>query len=141
MNWQVSLLPRCQPIATIIQAYRANVNRSVSRSEIRKSKERASVPLRRGSGHIAKVIDKQLLEAFAQRIQREHAELIAVLDSQSTTKKDHEVAISAAKNAICFYLNQIKHFNRGLLPTRDFRTIRTRMAVKQPEHPIQITRG
>ena len=111
-NLFVSLL---SAVGTLVQAY--NSSKDISNKKIKQSKERASTTLKIGGKEISEVIDEGLLNTYVVRIQQEHNSLINILENKESTHEEIETAIKSSKKSICFFLNEIKDQNIGILPT------------------------
>ena len=107
-------------LGTIVQAFysaRAK-NRKLSRSSLRKAEARASAPLKIGAKRIAEVIDPELLDTLQGEIENRHKALIQAFRSESASEIEREKQVEAARQQICRFLNQVRKFNAGQLPTR-----------------------
>jgi CRISPR/Cas system CMR-associated protein Cmr1 (group 7 of RAMP superfamily) len=107
-------------LGALVQAYsvaKAN-NENVSKSKIKKSKERADKPLKIGAKKVSEVIDDKLLLVLKRKIEEQHTKLIQSLESTSISDSERERSVEEAKNQICYFLKKVKEFNEGALPTK-----------------------
>ena len=107
-------------LGALVQSYyaaKAN-NTNVSKSKIKKSKERADKPLKIGAKKVSEVIEEKLLLVLKYKIEEQHTNLIHALESTSISDTDSERSVEEAKNQICYFLKKVKEFNEGDLPTK-----------------------
>lgn len=107
-------------LGTIVQAFytaRAK-NKKVSRTSLKKAEARASEPLKVGAKRVAEVIDQELLEALQGEIETRHKKLIQAFRSANVSDTAREKQVEAARQQICRFLDQVKNFNAGQLPTK-----------------------
>lgn len=107
-------------LGALVQAYyvaKAN-NKSVSKSKIKKSKERANKPLKIGAKKVSETIDDKLLKVLKVNIEEQHTKLIHALQSTSISNSERERSVEETRNQICYFLTKVKEFNDGVLPTK-----------------------
>ena len=112
-------------LGTIVQAFytaRAK-NKPVSSASLKKAEARASAPLKIGAKRVAEVIDRELLETLQNEIENRHKKLIQAFRSEGIGEREREEQVEAARLQICRFLNQVKQFNAGQLPTRRLRDL------------------
>lgn len=107
-------------LGTLVQAFytaRAK-NKKLSRASLKQAEERANEPLKIGAKRVAEVIDKELLEALQGEIENRHKKLIRAFRSENVNAIEREKQVEAARQQICRFLDQVRKFNAGQLPTR-----------------------
>ena len=107
-------------LGALVQAYYvAKENKkSVSKSKIKKSKERADKPLKIGAKKVSETIDDTLLMVLKDKIEEQLTKLIHALQSTSISNSARERSVVEARDQICFFLTKVKEFNDDVLPTK-----------------------
>ncbi|MDJ0804327.1 MAG: hypothetical protein QNI89_02795 [Desulfobacterales bacterium] len=107
-------------LGTVVQAFhtaRAK-NRRVSRASLKKAEARARAPLKIGAKRVAEVIDRELLETLQHEIENRHKQLVQAFRSDRISELERERQVEAARQQICRFLDAVRKFNAGRLPTR-----------------------
>ncbi|TVL59847.1 MULTISPECIES: hypothetical protein [Shewanella] len=99
-------------MASCTQAYVAWEQR---KSKLNSAQKRLNEPLKKGGSQIAKVIDEDLLEALSEKASnaaRKHVEHM-----RTATQSEAKQIADDARKELCFYLSEIRKYNKNELPT------------------------
>ncbi|WP_298441408.1 hypothetical protein [uncultured Ferrimonas sp.] len=108
------LVSSLSALSSMVQAYNSS---KVTKEDASKAEQRLDKPLKRGGAKVSQKIDGKLLSALSEKAEAEARKLIELVN-MAEDPSSLELPMREASNRICFYLQQIKHHNDDVLPTK-----------------------